>query len=180
MSAPVRSGLVRCVWEDWETHGRDSSLPGFRALAVYRFGVARMSVRPVWLRKLFSFVYWRLQHSVRNRYGIEVHSTATIGRRVLIPHHGPVVVHEFASVGDDCVLRQCVSLGAGSRWSPDEAPRLGKRVSVGAGAVIVGKVVIGDDVRIAPNAVVMRDVPSRTTVVSAPARVVAARFGGAA
>jgi serine O-acetyltransferase len=107
---------------------------------------------------------------VRNHYGIELPATTIVGRRVLIGHQSGIVIHGRAVIGDECVLRQNVTIGAAI--IQDAAPTLGRRVQVGTGAVIVGGVTIGDDTRIGPNVVIMTDVPSGVTVfVDRPRRV---------
>ncbi|MEM7228640.1 MAG: serine O-acetyltransferase [Planctomycetota bacterium] len=160
--------------EDWLTNGEDRSRPGYRALRMYRFGVWRMSVKPRLLRAPLSLIYRMLHRRVRNRYGIELHYTARIGRRFLIAHQGAIVIHEHATIGDDCLIRQGVTIGAAGTYSIEDAPVLGDRVSVGAGAMILGRVTIGDDVTIGPNAVVMSNVPAGAMVVAPPARVIPA------
>ncbi len=164
--------LWQQIREDWIAHGRDWTLPGFRAVAVYRFGVWRMGVRLAPLRMLYSFLYRRLFRYVRNHYGIELYYTARIGRRLQIAHQGAIVIHDHAVIGDDCIVRQGVTIGA-ARLGPDHKPPvIGNRVSVGAGAVIIGSVTIGDDVMIGPNAMVMSTVPDGATVTAMPARVI--------
>ena len=78
-------------------------------------------------------------------------------------------MNRLVVIGDDCLIRQGVTIGAATKRH--ESPVLGDRVEVGAGAVIAGAITIGDDVVIGPNAVVMSDVPSGSIVASAPARV---------
>lgn len=152
-------------------HGRDWTLPGFRAVAVYRFGVWRMGLRPKLFRAPFSAVYRALFRFVRNFYGIELPYSAKVGRRVVIEHCGGIIVHGNSIIGDDCTLRQGVTLGNRHRTQPHDAPRLGARVDVGAGAKILGAVAIGDDAQIGANAVVLVDVPSGRTAVGIPARI---------
>ncbi len=163
--------LWQLVREDYAAHDRDWTRPGFRALAVHRFGVARMSVRPRPLRAPLSVAYRVLFRAVRNLYGIELPHTARIGRRVVFEHQHGIVVHGSAIIGDDCILRQGVTLGIRSLDRRDEAPVLGRRVNVGAGAKILGRVVVGDGAAIGANAVVLEDVPSGAVVVGVPAVV---------
>ena len=89
----------------------------------------------------------------------------------MIEHQGCIVIHNDCVIGDDCVIRQGVTLGNRYLDKPLEAPKLGARVSVGAGAVLCGSVNIGDDVHIGANAVVLSDVPSGTTAVGIPAKI---------
>lgn len=163
--------LWQLVREDYVAHDRDWTRPGFRALAVHRFGVARMTVEPRLLRAPLSVAYRVLFRAVRNLYGIELPHTARVGRRVVFEHQHGIVVHGSAIIGDDCILRQGVTLGLRSMDRRDEAPVLGRRVNVGAGAKILGRVVIGDGAAIGANAVVLEDVPSGAVVVGVPATV---------
>jgi serine O-acetyltransferase len=168
----TQPGFWSLVREDFAVNGADWTRPGFRAMFMYRFGVWRMGIRRRWLRVPCSALYRMMHRHVRNHYGIEVHYTARIGRRFRIAHQGAIVVHEFATIGDDCTIRQGVTIGAAAQYSVDEAPVLGDRVDVGAGAAIIGKVTVGDNARIGVNAVVMGNVPAGTTACAAPARVI--------
>ena len=168
-SQPV--GLVAQLVEDWNTHGRDSTRPGFQALAVHRFGNWRMGIGPKIVRAPFSIVYRILYRGVRNFYGIELPYTARVGRRVTIEHQSGIVIHGASEIGDDCVIRQGVTLGNQRPDRPHEAPKLGNRVNIGAGAKLLGDVRIGDGARIGANAVVIADVPAGALAVGVPARV---------
>ncbi len=125
-------GLIAQVREDYSTHGRDWTRPGFRALVVHRFGVWRMGIRSRLLRAPLSVVYRSLYRYVRNQYGIEMYYTVTIGRRLHIAHQGCITIHPFATIGDDCIIRQGVTLGAAAEYVQTHAPVLGNRVNVGA------------------------------------------------
>ncbi len=164
-------GLWQQIQEDWIANGQVLT-PGFQALALYRFGVWRMGL-PTPLRKMATAIYGVLFAFVRNFYGIELVYTTRVGRRVVIAHQGNVVIHGNSEIGDDCLIRQNVTIGAArhDRVS-EEAPKLGHGVQVGAGAVIMGKVRIGDGVRVGPNAVVMTNVPAGATVFATPARII--------
>lgn len=142
---------------------------------MYRFGVWREGIQTAALRLPFSLLYHVLRRCIRNFYGIEMYSTARIGRRLRIAHQSGIVLHEEAVLGDDCLIRQGVSIGRASNHGEGvraKAPVLGSRVEVGANAVIVGGITIGDDVVIGPNTVVMTNVPSDSIVASPPARVI--------
>jgi serine O-acetyltransferase len=158
------------VAEDWRTHERDWTRPGFRAIAIYRFGNYRMHWPRGW-RAGLSVTYRVMYRYARNHYGIELPYSAKIGRRVVIEHQGGIVVHGNSVVGDECVLRQGVTLGNRHLNAPFDAPVLGRRVNVGAGAKIMGAVHIGDDASIGANAVVLRDVPAGRTAVGVPAKL---------
>lgn len=164
--------LWQQIQEDWQAHGRDWTLPGFRAVAVHRFGVWRMSIQSKLLRAPFSILYRSLYRKVRNTYGIELPYTVQLGRRVVIEHQGGIVIHGYSQIGDDSIIRQNVTLGLRHLDRLMDAPKLGKRVNVGAGAVILGNVSIGDDANIGANAVVLIDVPPSQTAVGIPAKLV--------
>ncbi len=165
-------GLWALIREDLAMHSGDTSRPGFRALAVYRFGVWRMSIRSAPLRMPLSFLHHRLFRLVRNWYGIELPHTAKIGRRLTIEHQSGIIVHGSVTIGDDCTIRQGVTLGNKVKELPYDAPQLGNRVNVGAGAKLLGKITVGDDAQIGANAVVVKDVPAGATAVGIPARVI--------
>jgi serine acetyltransferase len=133
-------GLWAQIREDWIAHGRDWTRPGFRAVAVHRLGNWRMRIRPKVLRAPFSVLYRRLYRRVRNVYGIELPYSAVLGRRVVIEHQGAIVIHGSCVIGDDCVIRQGVTLGNRTMDRPLDAPRLGRGVNVGAGAKVLGAV----------------------------------------
>ena len=166
-------GLLALIKEDWIAHGRDWTRPGFRAIATYRFGVWRMTVRPKILRAPFSILYRMMFRRCRNVYGIEVPYSAKVGRRVVIEHQGAIVVHGHSEVGDDSIIRQGVTLGNKTLDRPFDAPKLGRRVNVGAGAKILGAVNVGDGAVIGANSVVLKDVPPGMIAVGLPAMNIA-------
>lgn len=165
-------GFWTLLKEDYNTHERDLSMPGFRALAVYRFGVWRMTLRPRIVRMPFSFLYKRLYRFVRNNYSIELPYEATVGRRLHIGHQGTIVVHPAARLGDDCLIRHGVTIGAHSQQRPNLVPTIGDRVQIGAGAMILGGITVGDDARIGANAVVTSDVPAQAKAVTDSATII--------
>lgn len=171
--APILAApLWALVHEDWVAHGRDWTLPGFRAVAVCRFGQWRMSIRSKLLRAPLSVIYRMLYRRVRNRYGIELPYTVELGRRVVIEHQSGIVIHGYSRIGDECIIRQGVTLGNRRPDEPHAAPMLLKRVNVGAGAKIIGQVTIGDGAQIGANAVVLDDVPAGALAVGVPAKIV--------
>jgi serine O-acetyltransferase len=162
-------GLLR---EDFRAHHGDVTAPGLHAIVVHRYGAWIDAHRPplTALHRLF----YRLGYLVvRNVYGIEIPRTTQVGRRVKIAHQSGIVIHPDAVIGDDCVIRQNVSIGAAAgdaaRFS-GQAPVLGKGVSVGAGAVIVGGIRIGDGAVLGPNVTVITNVPEGARVMAPPPR----------
>jgi len=168
-------GFWQQLKEDWEAHGRDWTKPGFRAVAVHRFGAWRMTIEPKLLRAPLSLLYRSLYRKIRNGYGIELPYTVQLGRRVVIEHQGAIVIHGYCHIGDDSIIRQGVTLGLRYLDRLFDAPKLGKRVNIGAGAVILGNVTIGDDANIGANAVVLSDVPPGATAVGIPAKVISSQ-----
>jgi serine O-acetyltransferase len=117
-----RPRLLRLIAEDYETHERKWSKPGFHTMVMYRFGAWRCTLPPI-PRKLLRFPYWLMHTWCRNFYGIELHETATIGRRLRIAHQSGIVIHEYAVIGDDCIIRQGVTIGSAGRWWRSHAAR---------------------------------------------------------
>ena len=150
--------------------------PGFQALAVYRFGVWKDGIAAKPLRIPFTIVYRLAYVFVRNFYGIELPLTTRIGRRFVVGHQHGIIIHNNAVIGDDCVVRQGVTIGAGvptrGVWVGHiPAPKLGKRVEIGANATLIGAISVGDGVRIGPNAVVMTNVPAGAIVTAPLSRI---------
>ena len=108
--------------------------------------------------------------------GIEIHPGATIGKGLVIDHGTGVVIGETAEIGDNCTLYQGVTLGGTGKDLGKRHPTLGNNVLVGAGAKVLGPIIIEDNSKIAANAVVLKDIPQNSTAVGIPARV--ARQGG--
>ncbi|HIK56541.1 MAG TPA: serine acetyltransferase [Synechococcales cyanobacterium M55_K2018_004] len=164
--------MLRLIKEDWIAHKRDWTRTGFRAVAVHRFGNWRMTVKPKILRAPLSMLYRALYRKVRNHYGIDLPYTVRLGRRVVFEHAGGVIIHGFATIGDECIIRQGVTLGNRYLDRPYDAPVLGDRVNVGAGAKLLGKIHLGNDVNVGANAVVLCDVPAGKNAVGIPAKVI--------
>ena len=104
--------------------------------------------------------------------GIEIHPGATIGKGLFIDHGMGVVIGETAEIGDNCLIYQRVTLGGTGKDKGKRHPTLGNNVMVGAGAKVLGPFKVGDNVKIAANAVVLEELPSDCTAVGVPARIV--------
>ncbi len=142
------------------------SYPGFHALTFHRMN------HRLWRMGMPHLSRW-LAHVARFLTGIEIHPAATIGQSVFIDHGMGVVIGETAEVGDGCLIYQGVTLGGTSLAHTKRHPTLGKNVTVGASAVVIGAIVVGDNARVGSGSVVVRDVPANATVVGIPAHVVA-------
>ena len=138
---------------------------GFHALVFHRVAHGAWNAGMPLLGRLIANV---------NRWltGIEIHPAAKIGRRIFMDHGMGIVIGETAEVGDDVTLYQGVTLGGTSLEATKRHPTLGNGVIVGAGAKILGPLVIGDGARVGSNAVVLKDVPAGVTVVGIPAKQV--------
>lgn len=160
------------VAEDWRTHDRDWTKPGFKALLIYRFGIWRMTLRRTPLRGVLGYLQRYLFRRACWRYGIEIYESAKLGRRILFEHPSGIVIHGDSVIGDDVVIRQQVTLGIRRLDRLHDAPVIGNNVDIGAGAKILGRVVVGDGAAIGANAVVLEDVPPGALAVGVPARIV--------
>ena len=169
-----KDGLWHILKEDFKNY--DQGLkpllkPGFQTLAIYRFGTWTQLVRNSILRKLIRLPYFLAFIFARNIYGIELSDQIRIGRRMIIAHQSGIVIHVFGTFGDDCIIRQNVTLGIGIGIEHGIGPVIGDRVHFGPGAAVVGNITIGDDVIIGPNCVITNDVPSNRTLFVSPPRV---------
>jgi serine O-acetyltransferase len=104
--------------------------------------------------------------------GIEIHPGAEIGKRLFIDHGMGVVVGETSVIGDNVTLYQCVTLGGTGKESGKRHPTIGNNVIIGAGAKVLGNIVVGENCRIGAGSVVLRSVPDNSTVVGVPAHIV--------
>ena len=154
-----RDPAARSTWEVITCY------PGFHALLVHRVAHWFWRMKMRWLGRFVS-------HVSRFLTGIEIHPGAKIGRRVFIDHGMGVVIGETAELGDECTLYHGVTLG-GTTWNKGKRhPTLGRGVVVGAGAKLLGPIVVGDGARVGSNAVVVKDVPRGATAVGIPARII--------
>jgi serine O-acetyltransferase len=120
-----------------------------------------------------------VSHLARMLTGIEIHPGARIGRRIVIDHGDGVVIGETAELGDDVLIYHQVTLGGTSLVGGKRHPTVGDGVILGAGAKVLGPIMVGAGARVGANAVVVSDVPAGATVVGIPARPVDRRPAGA-
>ena len=153
-----RDPAARTAWEVLTCY------PGIHALILHRLA------HRFWVRQW----YWcgrMISHLARCLTGIEIHPGATIGRRVFIDHGMGIVIGETAEIGDDCTLYHGVTLGGTSWKAGKRHPTLERGVIIGAGAKVLGPILIGDDSAIGANAVVTHDVPADSIATGIPAIV---------
>ncbi len=120
----------------------------------------------------FKFLARVISQISRHRTGIEIHPGAKIGRRLVIDHGMGIVIGETAEIGDDCLIYHGVTLGGTGKDSGKRHPTIGNNVLIGTGAKVLGPFKVGDNSRIAANSVVLSEIPSDSTAVGVPARVV--------
>jgi len=137
--------------------------------AVYRSALPRLIKRPL---QVVLIVWHKI---IELSTGINLPCTARIGPGMHLPHCGYRIVNAGAEIGADCCLTQGVTIGISGRGERRGVPKIGNRVFIGANATVAGKIIIGDDVVIAANSLVNRDVPDHCTVVGVPATVVSDR-----
>lgn len=153
-----RDPAARSTWEVVTCY------PGFHALLFHRLSHRLWQLGLKWLARWIS-------HFSRWITGIEIHPGATIGRRFFIDHGMGVVIGETSVIGDECTLYHGVTLG-GTSWNKGKRhPTLGTGVVIGAGAKVLGPILLGDGARVGSNAVVVKDVPAGSTAVGIPARI---------
>lgn len=139
--------------------------PGVHAIIYHRIA------HWFYLRKCF-FISRLISQWARLATGIEIHPGAQIGKRLVIDHGMGIVIGETTIIGDDCLLYQGVTLGGSGKEKGKRHPTLGNNVLVGAGAKVLGSFKVGDNARIAANAVVLNEIPDHATAVGVPAKVV--------
>ena len=174
-SAPARLGWRRRLREDVDTAvARD---PAVRSRAEVVLGYP--GLHAIWAYRLHHGLWTRghrlaarlLSQAARAITGVEIHPGATIGRRFFIDHGMGVVIGETTEVGDDVMIYHDVTLGGRSLNRTKRHPTIGDGVVIGAGARVLGPVVVGAGAQIGANAVVVRDVLAGAVVVGVPGQV---------
>jgi serine O-acetyltransferase len=173
-------GVERIGWRARLKEDLDAAIahdPAIRSKAEVVLGYP--GVHAVWSHRI-SHALWVRGHRLVGRLlsqwtrtftGIEIHPGATIGRRFFIDHGMGVVIGETAEIGNDVMLYHDVTLGGRSMAKVKRHPTLEDGVTVGAGARILGPIVIGKGAQVGANAVVVRDVPPGSVVVGVPGQV---------
>ena len=168
---PPDIGFWQLIREDFRTNDASLTHQGFLMLFVHRFGNWRMDVRIRLLRAPLTVLYRVLNKLTQICFGIKLDYTVRVGRRVKLEHFGGMILGA-REIGDDVILRQNTTLGIRSTADLNAKPTLGNRVDVGAGAVIVGNIHIGDNSIIGANSVVFSNVPEGSVVIGVPGRII--------
>ncbi len=138
---------------------------GYQAIQSYRIA------HWLWRRGRRDLAYY-VQMRVSERFGVDIHPNARIGKGIMIDHAHSIVIGETAVVGDNVSMLHSVTLGGTGKEEEDRHPKIGDGVLIGAGAKVLGNIRVGHCSRIAAGSVVLEDVPPMKTVAGVPARIV--------
>lgn len=164
----IKNEIDLCFERDPAARSRAQVLflyPGVKAMVYYR-------VAHFFYIHNFCFVADWISKRARRRTGIEIHPAAKIGKGVFIDHGMGVVIGETTEIGDNCTIYQGVTLGGTGKDKGKRHPTIGNNVTIGCGAKVLGPFTVGDNSKIAANAVVLNEIPPNSTCVGVPARVV--------
>jgi serine O-acetyltransferase len=168
---PPGLSFRKLVAEDFRTNDADIFHQGFLMLLVHRFGNRRMDVRPKLLRAPLTIVYRFLNKMTQILFGMKLDYTVKVGRRVKLEHFGGMILGA-REIGNDVVIRQNTTFGIRSIDDLRAKPIIGDFVDIGAGAVIVGNVTVGENSIIGANSVVFTNVPPDSVVMGVPGKVI--------
>lgn len=139
--------------------------PSFKVMLSYR------RAHKLYQKGHYFWARWISQRAAR-KTGIEIHPGAQIGKGLFIDHGTGVIIGETTIIGDNCTLYQGVTLGGTGKEHGKRHPTIGNNVMISAGAKVLGSFTIGDNCKIGAGSVVLEEVPSNSTVVGVPGRVV--------
>lgn len=146
--------------------------PGFHAILAHRIFHFFWTKNLSFLNGLIRFFVRVAAHLIKIMTGIEIHPAAKIGKDFFIDHGTGVVIGETTIIGNNVTLYQGVTLGGVSTKKEKRHPTLASNIIIGAGAKVLGNIDIGDYVQVGANSVVLKDIPSYSTVVGIPGRIV--------
>jgi serine O-acetyltransferase len=164
----ARADLVATLERDPATHRVIVPFlyfKGFQAIQTHRFA------HVLWKAGRKDFALY-LQSRASQVFQVDINPNARIGKGIMLDHATGFVVGETATIGDNCSILQGVTLGGTGKADEDRHPKIGNGVLIGAHAVVLGNIRVGDCARIGAGSVVVREVPPRVTVVGVPARIV--------
>jgi len=172
-------GFIERLREDINTAFREDPA----ARSTVEIVLCYPGLHAIWIHR-FSHLLWQkgyktlariVSHISRFLTGIEIHPGAKVGRRFFIDHGMGIVIGETTEIGDDVLIYQGVVLGGVSRQKDKRHPTLRNKVVVGAGAILLGPIEVGDNARVGAGSVVIGNVPANSTVVGVPGRVIIGR-----
>ena len=138
---------------------------GFHGLQTHRFA-------PLLIQRGRRDFALYLQSQASRVFSMDINPSARLGRGIFIDHGHALVIGETAVVGDNVSILQGVTLGGTGKQSGDRHPKIGDGVLIGAGAKVLGNILVGECSRIAAGSVVLKEVPPRMTVAGVPAKIV--------
>jgi serine O-acetyltransferase len=168
IGAEARADLAATLERDPACHRAIEPLlyfKGFQAIETHRFANA------LWHLGRRDFALY-LQSRSSQVFQVDIHPQARIGRGIMLDHGTGTVIGETATVGDNVSLMQGVTLGGTGKSDQDRHPKIGDGVLIGAGAIVLGNIRVGECARVAAGSVVVKEVPPRVTVAGVPARII--------
>jgi serine O-acetyltransferase len=168
IGAEARADLAATLERDPACHKAvDAFLyfKGYQAIQTHRFASA------LWNSGRKDFALY-LQSRSSQVFQVDINPAARIGRGIMLDHATGFVVGETAVIGDHVSILQDVTLGGTGKSEEDRHPKIGNGVLIGAGAIILGNIKVGDCARIGAGSVVVKEVPPRVTVAGVPARII--------
>ena len=159
------------VKEDFRANDRSLTHQGFWMLFIHRFGNWRMGIKNKFLRLPFSLVYRVFNKLTQIFFGMKLDYVVKVGRRVRLEHFGGMILGA-REIGNDVIIRQNTTFGVRSVSDLNAKPIIGDFVQIGAGAVIVGNVTIGENSVIGANSVVSTDVAPNSIMLGVPAKYI--------
>ncbi len=168
IGAEARADLAATMERDPACHRALEPLlffKGYQAIQTHRFAHA------LWQQGRKDFALY-LQSRASQVFQVDINPQARIGRGIMLDHGTGVVVGETAAIGDHVSIMQGVTLGGTGKSDQDRHPKIGNGVLIGAGAIVLGNIHVGDCARIAAGSVVVKEVPPRVTVAGVPAKIV--------
>ena len=161
----LRRDLVRYGLSGYKGLGRALVIPGF----LYVFFFRKINYRKKGIAVFFYKIILKLLSFM---FGFQIPAQTRVGYGLYLGHHGHIIVNPDAIIGNNCALGPGVTIGMDLRGTRRGSPTLGNKIFVGTNAVLIGKIIIGNDVLIAPNSFVNFDVPSHSVVVGNPGRII--------
>lgn len=141
-------------------------IPGYR----YTYFLRKSSI---YSKRSLAGIFFRIMLLIHSYvYGFQINPSTKIGKGLYIGHRGTIIINSNAIIGECCNLSPGVTIGQTNRGSKKGAPVIGNKVWIGTNAVLVGKINIGDNVLIAPNAYVNIDIPENSIVIGNPAKII--------
>lgn len=164
MNSIIKADLFR--------YGRQTNLflgfkePGFR----YLYFLRKASKKRTY--SIIGIFYKIILRHLGYKYGFQIPKNTKIGKGFFIGHFGTIVINEAAKIGDNCNIAHSTTIGQASRGKLKGAPSIGNNVWIGTGSVIIGKITIGNNVLIAPNTFLNKNVPDNSLVIGNPCKII--------